>query len=179
MRLLLNNIEDAVDQKYLITKSLKSQAEAGTVIHIMGAQTESDGVTVKYRVTSTGQDYTAKFADVKQFSKWASADNFVARYQDNLTTNEIRKYIKVRNNSFMASGGIPIIAGIAVVWLVMIITMIAGLLPWWSAVIAGVGLSVILYFGISTFYKKRRSKVMSQIYNKVSAAWEGGGVVLR
>ncbi|MDE5770597.1 MAG: hypothetical protein K2I06_03050 [Ruminococcus sp.] len=179
MRLLLNNIEDAVDQKYLITKSLKSQAEVGTVIHIMGAQTESDGVTVKYRVTSTGQDYTAKFADVKQFSKWASADNFVARYQDNLTTNEIRKYIKVRNNSFMASGGIPIIAGIIIAWIIMIILMATKLLPWWSAVIAGVCLSVIIYFGVTTFYKKRRSKVMSQIYNKVSAAWEGGGVVLR
>ena len=79
----------------------------------------------------------------------------------------------------MASGGIPIIAGIAIVWLIMVITIISELLPWWSAVIAGAGLSVILYFGISTFYKKRRSKVMSQIYNKVSAAWEGGGVVLR
>ncbi|MDE6665760.1 MAG: hypothetical protein K2K14_06190 [Ruminococcus sp.] len=179
MRLLLNNIEDAVDQKYLITKSLKNQAEAGTVIHIMGAQTESDGVSVKYRVTSTGQDYTAKFADVKQFSKWATADNFVARYQDNLTTSEIKRYIKVRNNSFMASGGIPVIAGVAVIWLIMLVALVTKLLAWWQILIGGVCLSVIVYFGITTFYKKRRSKVMSQIYNKVSTAWEGGGVVLR
>ncbi len=179
MRLLLNNIEDAVDQKYLITKSLKNQAEAGTVVHIMGAQTESDGVSVKYRVTSTGQDYTAKFADVKQFSKWATADNFVARYQDNLTTSEIRRYIKVRNNSFMASGGIPIIAGVAVVWLIMLVALVTKLLAWWQILIGGVCLSVMVYFCITTFYKKRRSKIMSQIYNKVSAAWEGGGVVLR
>ena len=179
MRLLLNNIEDAVDQKYLITKSLKNQAQAGTVIHIMGAQTESDGVTVKYRVTSTGQDYTAKFADLKQFSKWASADNFVARYQENLTANEIRKYIKVRNNSFMASGGIPVIAGIVIAWVIMIVATVTKLLTWWQLLIGGVCLSVIIYFGVTTFYKRRRSKVMSQIYNKVSAAWEGGGVVLR
>lgn len=179
MRLLLNNIEDAVDQKYLITKSLKNQAEAGTVVHIMGAQTESDGVSVKYRVTNTGQDYTAKFADVKQFSKWAAADNFVARYQDNLTTSEIRRYIKVRNNSFMASGGIPVIAGVAVIWLIMLVALVTNLLAWWQILIGGVCLSVIVYFGITTFYKKRRSKIMSQIYNKVSAAWEGGGVVLR
>lgn len=179
MRLLLNNIEDAVDQKYLVTKSLKNQAEAGTVIHIMGAQTESDGVSVKYRVTKTGQDYTCKFADVKQFLKWASSDNFVARYQDNLNPSDIRQYIKVRDASFMASGGIIIIAGIVIALVIMLIAMIAGKLLWWQLLIGAVCIPVIIYFCVTTFYKRRRNKVMSQIYNKVSAAWEGGGVVLR
>lgn len=177
MRLLLNNIEDAVDQKYLITKSLKNQAEAGTVIHIMGATTESDGVTVKYRVTKTGQDYSCKFADIKQFAKWASSDNFVARYQDNLTPSDIRQYIKVCNTSFTASGGIVIIAGIAIALLIMLIAMIVGKIVWWQLLIGVVCLPIIIYFGVSTFYKRRRSKVMSQIYNKVSESW--GGVVLR
>lgn len=177
MRLLLNNIEDAVDQKYLVTKSLKNQAEAGTVIHIMGATTESDGVTVKYRVTKTGQDYSCKFADIKQFAKWASSDNFVARYQDNLTPSDIRQYIKVCNTSFTASGGIVIIAGIAIALLIMLIAMIIGKIVWWQLLIGVVCLPVIIYFGVSTFYKRRRSKVMSQIYNKVSESW--GGVVLR
>lgn len=177
MRLLLNNIEDAVDQKYLVTKSLKNQAVAGTVIHIMGAQTESDGVTVKYRVTKTGEDYSCKFADVKQFSKWASSDNFVARYQDNLSPSDIRQYIKVCNTSFMSSGGIPIIAGITVVLIAMLIAMIIGKIVWWQLLIGVVCFPVIIYFGVTTFYRRRRNKVMSQIYNKVSASW--GGVVLR
>lgn len=177
MRLLLNNIEDAVDQKYLITKSLKNQAAAGTVIHIMSTQTESDGVTVKYRVTKTGEDYSCKFADIKQFSKWASHDNFVARYQDNLTPSDIKQYIKVCDTSFMASGGIPIIIGIAVALIILVVTMVIGKIAWWQLLIGAVCFSVIIYFGVTTFYKRRRNKIMSQIYNKVSAAW--GGVVLR
>lgn len=177
MRLLLNNIEDAVDQKYLVTKSLKNQAEAGTVIHIMGAQNESDGITVKYRVTKTGQDYSCKFADIKQFARWASSDNFVARYQDNLSPSDIRQYIRVCNTSFMASGGIIIIAGIAIALLAMLIAMIIGKIVWWQLLIGIVCFPIIIYFGVSTFYKRRRSRVMSQIYNKVSESW--GGVVLR
>lgn len=177
MRLLLNNIEDAVDQKYLVTKSLKNQAAAGTVIHIMGTQTESDGVTVKYRVTKTGEDYSCKFADVKQFSKWASSDNFVARYQDNLSPSDIRQYMKICDTSFMASGGIVTIVGIALVLVILIIAMIAGKLAWWQLLVGTICFSVIIYFGATTFYKRRRNKIMSQIYNKVSAAW--GGVVLR
>lgn len=177
MRLLLNNIEDAVDQKYLVTKSLKNQAAAGTVIHIMGTQTESDGVTVKYRVTKTGEDYSCKFADVKQFSKWASSDNFVARYQDNLSPSDIRQYMKICDTSFMASGGIATIVGIALVLVILIIAMIAGKLAWWQLLVGTICFSVIIYFGATTFYKRRRNKIMSQIYNKVSAAW--GGVVLR
>lgn len=177
MRLLLNNIEDAVDQKYLVTKSLKNQAEAGTVIHIMGAQTESDGVTVKYRVTKTGQDYSCKFADIKQFAKWASSDNFLARYQDNLTPSDIKQYIKVCDTSFMGSGGIPILAGIAIVLIALVIMFVTSVIPWYSLLIGAVCVPVIIYFGVSTFYKRKRNKVMSQIYNKVSASW--GGVVLR
>lgn len=177
MKLLLNNIEDAVDQKYLITKSLKNQAEAGTVIHIMGAQTESDGVTVKYRVTKTGQDYSCKFADIKQFSKWASSDNFLARYQDNLTPSDIKQYIKVCDTSFMGSGGIPILAGIAIVLVALVVMLITSVIQWWQLLIGAVCVPVIIYFVVSTFYKRRRNKVMSQIYNKVSASW--GGVVLR
>lgn len=177
MRLLLNNIEDAVDQKYLVTKSLKNQAAAGTVIHIMGTSTESDGVTVKYRVTKTGEDYSCKFADVKQFSKWASSDNFVARYQDNLSPSDIRKYMKICDTSFMASGGVVTIVGIALVLVILIIAMIAGKLAWWQLLVGTICFSVIIYFCTTTFYKRRRNKIMSQIYNKVSAAW--GGVVLR
>lgn len=179
MRLLLNNIEDAVDQKYLITKSIKNQAEAGTVIHIMGASTESDGVSVKYRVMSTGQDYTAKFADIKQFSKWATSDNFVARYQENLSASEIRNYIKVRNTSFMASGGIPIIIGIIIVWALFVVLTVTKTIAWWQMLIAGVGLSVVVWFAVTTLYKRRRSKVMTQIYNKVSSSAWSGGVVIR
>lgn len=177
MRLLLNNIEDAVDQKYLVTKSLKNQAEAGTVIHIMGAQTESDGVTVKYRVTKTGQDYSCKFADIKQFAKWASSDNFLARYQDNLTPSDIKQYIKVCDTSFMGSGGIITLAGIAIMLIVLVILLVTSVIQWWQLLIGAVCVPVIIYFGVSTFYKRKRNKVMSQIYNKVSASW--GGVVLR
>ncbi|MDE5582843.1 MAG: hypothetical protein K2J08_03970 [Ruminococcus sp.] len=179
MRLLLNNIEDAVDQKYLITKSLRNQAEAGTVIHIMGAGTESDGVSVKYRVMSSGQDYTAKFADIKQFCKWAMADNFVARYQENLSPDEIRNYIKVRNTSFMATGGLFVLIGIIIVWAVLLGFTVAKLIPWYSMLIAGVCLSFIMWFVITTLFKRRRSKVMTQIYNKVSSSAWSGGVVIR
>ncbi|MDE5861645.1 MAG: hypothetical protein K2J36_03710 [Ruminococcus sp.] len=177
MKLLLNNIEDAVDQKYLVIKSLRNQAEAGTVIHIMGAQTGNDGITVNYRVTKTGQDFSCKFADIKQFAKWASSDNFLARYQDNLSPTDIKQYIKVCDTSFMGSGGIPILASIGVILLVLIIMCIASVIQWWQLLIGIICVPIIIYFGVTTFYKHKRNKVMSQIYNKVSASW--GGVVLR
>ncbi|MDE6834342.1 MAG: hypothetical protein K2J39_08900 [Ruminococcus sp.] len=177
MKLLLNNIEDAVDQKYLVTKTLKNQAEAGTVIHIMGAQTANDGVTINYRVTKTGQDYSCKFADIKQFSKWASSDNFLARYQDNLTPYDIKQYIKVCDTSFMGSGGIPILASIGVILIALIIMCIAGAIQWWQLLIGVICVPIIIYFGVTTFYKRKRNKVMSQIYSKVSSSW--GGVVIR
>ena len=177
MKLLLNNIEDAVDQKYLVIKSLRNQATAGTVIHIMGAQTGNDGITVNYRVTKTGEDFSCKFTDIKQFAKWASSDSFLARYQDNLTPSHIQHYIKVCYTDFMGSGGIPILASIGVILLVLIIMCIASVIQWWQLLIGIVCVPVIIYFGVTTFYKHKRNKVMSQIYNKVSASW--GGVVLR
>ena len=181
MRILLNSIDDAVDRKYLVAKTIKGQVEAGTVIHIMGAQQEPNGITVNYRVTSTGEDHSAKFSDLKEFCKWASADNFVARYQENLTTKDIRDYIKVRDTSFLATGGIPVIISILIVWGIVLVGILfdTELLAIWQLILGGVCLSVMVYFIITTLYKRRRTKVMTQIYNKVSANWEGGGVVLR
>ena len=37
----LLNIDEAIDRKFLITKNLKGQAEAGTVIHVMDAENNS------------------------------------------------------------------------------------------------------------------------------------------
>ena len=39
----LLNIDEAVDRKFLITKNMKNQAEAGTIIHDMDAENNSDG----------------------------------------------------------------------------------------------------------------------------------------
>ena len=83
MTYMLNDIDEAIDRKFLVTKTLSNQVQAGTIVHIMDAHSEKDGkVTVYYRITYTKQDYTVKFDNVKQFCKWARPDNFIARHYE-------------------------------------------------------------------------------------------------
>ena len=70
MTYLLSSIDDAIDRKFLVTKSVAGQVEAGTLVHIMGGSQDGMGVSVDYRVASTYQDYTIKFTSLKDFSKW-------------------------------------------------------------------------------------------------------------
>ncbi len=179
MRATLNNIEDAVDRKYLIMKNIKGQAESGTLVHIMGAANGPDGVSVKYRVTSTGQDYVAKFTDVKQFSKWAVADNFLARYQDNLTKKDIRQYLKMRDASVVTACAPVLFAALLIVWAVIVGGIFLSDMKTWQLLVGGVCLSVMVFFLVSMYHRHRKDRIMTNIYNKVATNWQGGGVVIR
>ena len=80
MAYMLKNISDAVDGKFLVTKSRPKQAEAGTIVHIMDARKlKNGGYQLDYRVTSTGQNYLIEFATLKEFYAWARPDTFIAR----------------------------------------------------------------------------------------------------
>ena len=86
----LLNIDQAIDRKYLVTKSLKGQAAAGNIIHVMDAESKPNSVVVNYRVNHFNQkfmdyqDFSVKFRDVSEFCKWAQPDNFIARNYENL-----------------------------------------------------------------------------------------------
>ena len=57
MAYMLKNINDAVDGKFLVTKTFPKQAEAGTIVHIMDARKlKSGGYQLDYRVLFTYND---------------------------------------------------------------------------------------------------------------------------
>ena len=78
MAFMLYSIDEAVDCKYIITKAMSGQAKPGTLIHVMDTKENSDGVTVFYRITKTGQNFVAKFETIKDFCKWCTPDSFIA-----------------------------------------------------------------------------------------------------
>ncbi|MDE6787743.1 MAG: hypothetical protein K2J47_00270 [Ruminococcus sp.] len=173
MALYIYSIDEAVDRKYVVTKSMSGQAEAGTLVHIMDCSEKGDGsVSVSYRVTETGQNFNADFASLKAFCKWARPDNFIARHYENLSQKDIIYYIRVTGRSFV-SFYLPILAVIlAVIWVVAI-AAIKGMF----GIIVGVVLSVAAVVGIIFFYKYQKKRVSMEMYSKVgSNSW---GVVIK
>lgn len=172
MALLLYSIDEAVDRKFIVTKTLNSHTKAGTLIHIMDTSENADGISVDYRITSTGQDFTIKFDNLKQFCKWARPDNLIARHYENLNTKDILHYIKVSNRSFVSFCLPVIIILLAVVWVISL-AFIKGT----TAVIAGAILSIAAIVAVIGIYRYQKSHVVLKLYSKVSS--DNWGIVLK
>lgn len=163
----LNDINDAVDGKFLVTKNVKNQAEVGTLVHIMGATTNSAGnFVVDYRITSTGQDFQIEFHHIKDFSKWARPDQFIARNYEKFKKEEIVKYISAQNKTFATSTLPILIILIAAIWFCSL-HFLDGIL---SYIIAAAATVVSIGLGI-VFYKKQKSNIKMKMYKKLSSAW--------
>jgi hypothetical protein len=172
MTYMLNNLDEAVDRKFLVTKPMKAQAEPGSIIHVLDVKDrKKDGYLVEYRVTDVGKgysfrDYAAKFNNVKDFCTWARPDNFIARHYEAFDLKEIQNYIKVTDRSFVTSG-LPIIAVIVIALFALGLFVIKGI-P--GIIIAAVG-SVIAFFGVSWFFRWQKSRVKLALYSKISSDW--------
>ena len=164
MTYMLNDIDEAIDRKFLVTKTLSNQVEAGTIVHIMDAVNEKDGsITVYYRITYTKQDYTVKFENLKQFCKWARPDNFIARHYESFDIKEIQQYIKMKDRTFMSFYLPIILVALVIIWAIALIVkkpimfVIAGIL---SAAVIG----LVIYL-----YKVLKHKTMIRLYSKISS----------
>lgn len=161
----LTNVNDMVDNKYLITRTMANQAEAGNIVHIMSAKNGADGFSLEYRVTATGQNFNIQFKRMEDFIRWARPDPFITRNYDAFTKDEIVHYIKVTNKSF-ASFGLPIlIVLMAIVWAASLI-----FLQGTTAIIAGAAGSIVSLLLVLFIYKKRKSSIKMKMYYKVGTS---------
>lgn len=166
MAYMLNDIDEAIDRKFLVTKSISNQVPAGTIVHIMGADPHKDGtITVYYRITYTKQDYTIKFDNLRSFCKWARPDNFIARHYESFNKKEIQRYIKIKDRNF-SNFCLPIILfALVLVWAAAIILLDDMMF----AVIVGAAVSVLMIVLITLAFKTSKHKAMMKLYSKVSA----------
>lgn len=168
----LLNIDEAIDRKFLVTKSMKGQADVGTIIHVMDAEQQGQSVVIYYRVTRYNekfhdyQDYTAKFESLAAFCKWAQPDNFIARNYECFSLKDIQHYIKVKNRNF-TSFCLPIIVIAAIlIWCVSLV-FVKGLV----GIIIGVFFTVLVAFAVLAMLKKQKKKEKMRLYRKISAGW--------
>ena len=166
MTYMLNDIDEAIDRKFLVTKKLNNQVEPGTIVHIMDAHSNKDGsINVYYCITYTKQEYTVKFDNVKQFCKWARPDNFIARHYENFNIKEIQHYVKVKDRTF-TSFCLPIILCVwAVIWALSLLLFGTKTL----GIVLGIVLSVLTAVAITMVYRNNRQKSLIRFYRKVSA----------
>lgn len=172
----LLNIDEAIDRKFLVTKSIKGQAEAGTIIHVMDAEKEKSDLLVTYRVARFNgkfhdyQDYNAKFDDINQFCKWAQPDNFIARNYESFSIKDIQHYIKVKNRT-VASFCLPLIIVLAaIIWAVAFLAL-SGVLRF----IVGGALTVVAIVFVFAQFRSQKKKEKMRMYKKISSGW---GVVI-
>ena len=123
MAFMLYSIDEAIDRKYVVTKPLSGQAKSGTLIHVMDTHETSDGITVDYRVTKTGQNYVVKFPTVKEFCKWCRPDTFIARHYDSLSKKEIRQYLKITSRTFTSFCLPLIVVALAIIWVLAMVVI--------------------------------------------------------
>ncbi len=165
MTYMLNDIDEAIDRKFLVTKTLSNQVEAGTIVHIMDAVNEKDGtVTVYYRITYTKQDYTVKFDNLKQFCKWARPDNFIARHYESFDIKEIQQYIKVKDRGFLNFYLPIILVGVIIAW---VFAMVA--VKGTGGVVLGVLLTIAIAGLVIWLYRSTKHKTMIKLYSKISS----------
>lgn len=173
MDFMVKSIDETIDRKFLVVKSLKGQVELGTIIHIMDAKERSNGsVKVEYRVTDVGEkysfrDYTVKFENVEQFCKWARPDNFIARHYEEFNLKDIQHYVKVSNRSFTSFCLPIIIVLLAAVWIVAM-AVIKGSV---GAVIGVIG-SVVVFALVLFVFNKAKTSAKMNLYQKVSTNWD-------
>lgn len=167
----LNDLNDAVDGKFVVVKSLTNQAPLGTLIHIMNTKKNSDNsIKIDYRVTSTSQDFIVEFNNVGEFNKWIKTDNFLARNYESFSPEEIKHYIKIENRSF-ATFCLPIlIVVLAVIWGILF----AALSSKMGAMIGiGAVLSLIAFAAVTLIYKKQKSSYKLKLMAKaVKSKWK-------
>lgn len=163
MAFMLYSIDEAIDGVYVVTKSLNGQAKVGTLIHVMDARENSDGIIVDYRVTRTGQNFVVKFETVKEFCKWVRPDKFIARHYDNLTKKEIRQYIKVTDRTFTTYCLPIIIVLVALIWIASFV-LFKGVLR----IVLAVLLSVIAFFGVVLLLNKQKENIKLKLYSKLN-----------
>lgn len=164
----LNNIDEAVDGKYLVVKNRTGQAKVGTMVHVMSAKQSSDGrIDMGYRVTGTGQNYTARFDSIKDFCNWARPDTFIARYYECFDANEISRYIKINNRTALTFC-LPIIAiALVIIWIIFgALLGKTGAAPIVIGIIASVAAVAFVFF----LYKSSKNKIKMDLYKKVSAS---------
>ena len=165
MGFLIYSIDKTIDSKYIVVKSIKEQARVGALVHIMDARETSDGITVKYRVTQTKQDYVIKFDTIKQFCEWVMPSVFLARYYDNLSHREIISYIHAENRSFLTFHLPIILICLVIIWVcaLFLITGVAG-------IAVGASLSVTAVAGVFLFDKISVKLMHERLYDKVTNA---------
>lgn len=164
---MANNIRDLVDTKFVITRTIGNQAEAGTVVHIMNANGGANGCSIDYRVTATGQNYNIQFKSLGDFYKWARSDSFITRNHDSFTKDEIMQYLKVTGRTF-ASFCVPlIILALAVIWTIALL-LLKGVATW----IVGIAGSVVSAAVIIILFKRQKSDIKMKMYYKLgSSKW--------
>lgn len=166
MAFMLEYIDEAIDHKFIVTSHQPKQAKPGTMIHIMAGFETPEGITVNYRVTETRQDFTIRFANIKQFCKWCRPDSFIARHYESLNPKEIIQYMKITGRT-VTSFCVPLIVLLLVViWLAALMLATPPI-----SIVLGAVLSVLAVAGILFLYKKQKSQATVKIYNKVSSKW--------
>lgn len=166
MTYMLNSIDEAVDQKFLVTKNLSNQVKSGSMIHIMATKELDHGVVVDYRVTDTGQDFSVKFQSVRDFCNWARPDTFIARYHDSFSAKEIQHYIKVNNRSFTNFCLPIIVVALIVIWILGKVVMHGA-----GGTVFAIIFSLIAVIGTYYLYTSQKKSVKLKLYQKVSTNW--------
>ena len=162
MAFMLYSIDEAIDCKYVVMKTMSGQAKAGTLVHIMDTNENSNGIVVDYRVTRTGQNFVIKFDTVKDFCKWARPDTFLARHYDSFSKKEVMQYLKVKDRTFV-SFCLPLIAiALVIVWILAL-----AVIGETAGVILGVVLSIVAVLGVLFLFKTTKEKTMLKMYSKV------------
>jgi hypothetical protein len=172
----LLTIDEAIDRKFLVTKSIKGQAEAGTIIHVMDAEKVSNTLHVTYRVARFNgkfhdfQDYTAKFDDVAQFCKWCQPDNFIARNYESFSIRDIQHYIKIKNRTVTTFCLPLILIALVIIWALSFV-LLTGVLR----IVLGAVLTVIAVLLVFSLFRSQKKKEKMRMYKKLSSGW---GVVI-
>lgn len=158
-------VNEMVDNKYLVTRTLSNQAEAGNVVHIMSAKQDGEAISLDYRVTSTGQNFNIQFKKIDDFLRWARPDSFIARNYDAFSKDEIVHYIKVTERTFLSFGLPILLVLLAIVWTVSLV-FIQGNLTYIAGTVGSVISSLLVFF----IYKKQKSSVRMKMYYKVGTS---------
>lgn len=173
MDFMIKSIDEAIDRKFLVVKTLKGQVELGTVIHVMDAKAlSSGGVQVDYRVTDSGEkysfrDYSSTFESLEQFCKWARPDNFIARHYEEFNFKDIQHYVKVSNRSF-TTFCLPIMAvGFIIVWALAMLIIKGSI-----GAAVGVVASLAVFIIVMVTFKKAKTNAKMRLYQKVSTNWD-------
>lgn len=172
MAFMLYSVSDAVDNKFIITKSISHQAKPGTLIHVMDATNDARGISVDYRVTETNQDFTVTFHNLKQLCKWIQPDSFIARHYDSLEHKDIVHYMKVNSHGFFSFCLPLILLFLAIIWCAYFFLVPMFLpdfyLPNLVGIIVGGALSVVVIALICIMNKVQKSNAKMKIWSSVA-----------